>query len=85
MLLVSADNLLLEILTLGGVWTVAAFGLRVANRAEKEVTKVVNKEKGVIPSSHGSDVLMGGSPGVLDRANSWMGRDGSQPNDWTRR
>jgi len=35
----------------GGVWTVAAFGLRVANRAQKEVVKAVGLEKDIIPSS----------------------------------
>lgn len=35
----------------GGVWTVAAFGLRVFNRAHREVSKVVSDKKEYIPSS----------------------------------
>ena len=34
----------------GGVWTVASFGLRVFNRAQKEMTKVSDKKE-YIPSS----------------------------------
>jgi hypothetical protein len=35
----------------GGVWTVASFGLRVFNRAHREVSKVVADKKEYIPSS----------------------------------
>ncbi|KLT45392.1 ER to Golgi transport-related protein [Cutaneotrichosporon oleaginosum] len=78
---------------IGGVWTVAAFSLRVANRAQKEVTKAVAGEKEVIPSSFSrpssssrrssSFLGMGSpSPGVA-RTNSWISGDNS--GDWKRR
>jgi hypothetical protein len=45
----------------GGVWTVAAFGLRVFNRAQRHVTKAVGKETDVIPSA-----FEGNSPAARD-------------------
>lgn len=77
--------------TLGGVWTVAAFGLRVANRAEKEVTKAVGKEKDVIPSSlsstrRGSNLSFMSSPSPgMARANSWLSGQEGGSGDWKRR
>jgi hypothetical protein len=78
---------------IGGVWTVAAFSLRVANRAQKEVTKAVAGEKDVIPSSlssrpsssrRSSSFLGMGSPSPgMGRSNSWLSGDGS--GDWKRR
>jgi len=38
-------------LTVGGVWTVASFGLRVFNRAQKQVFKGKKSEKEYIPVS----------------------------------
>jgi hypothetical protein len=64
----------------GGVWTVAAFGLRIANRAQKEVSKAVGMEKkdmsSALPVSNNSDVAGSGS---------WMGGDRTSGNDWKRR
>ncbi|CAD6576439.1 MAG: hypothetical protein TREMPRED_001679 [Tremellales sp. Tagirdzhanova-0007] len=48
----------------GGVWTVASFGLRLFNRAQKEMTKVVSNEKEYIPP-----VLPSVSP-VISRQNT---------------
>ncbi|WWD17125.1 hypothetical protein CI109_101562 [Kwoniella shandongensis] len=64
---------------IGGVWTVASFGLRVFNRAQKEVTKAVGLEKPYIPSAISSSSPAGeptgyfgtDSPG-MKRAKSWL-------------
>lgn len=48
------------LLTPGGVWTVAGFGLRFFNRAQKHVAKQSVREPGIIPSI---------SPGQRDSAN----------------
>ncbi|KAK8864570.1 hypothetical protein IAR55_001820 [Kwoniella newhampshirensis] len=57
---------------IGGVWTVASFGLRVFNRAQKEVTKAVGMEKPYIPSS----ITSNPSPGPAGREpTSYFGRD----------
>ncbi|OCF60787.1 endoplasmic reticulum-Golgi intermediate compartment protein 2 [Kwoniella mangroviensis CBS 10435] len=56
---------------IGGVWTVASFGLRVFNRAQKEVSKaVVGKEKEYIPSS-----LPSGSPAFERAGSGYFSRD----------
>ncbi|GMK55210.1 hypothetical protein CspeluHIS016_0202660 [Cutaneotrichosporon spelunceum] len=77
---------------IGGVWTVAAFSLRVANRAQKEVTKAVAGEKDVIPSSlsrpsgsrrSSSFLGMGSSSPGIGRTNSWLSAESSS--DWKRR
>lgn len=77
---------------IGGVWTVAAFSLRVANRAQKEVTKAVAGEKEVIPSSlsrpsssrRSSSFLGMGSPSPgIARTSSWLA--GESSGDWKRR
>ncbi|KAL1411398.1 hypothetical protein Q8F55_002354 [Vanrija albida] len=62
----------------GGVWTVASFGLRVANRAQREVIKAAGKEKEVIPSS------LGASRG--SESGGFMGgRNSDTFGDWKRR
>ncbi|KAK4689985.1 endoplasmic reticulum-Golgi intermediate compartment protein 2, partial [Tremellales sp. Uapishka_1] len=75
----------------GGVWTVAAFGLRVLMRAQREVSKVVVGEKEIMPSSiatpspaamrdDGGSYFGGGAAAskVMSRAGSWMsGKEGS--------
>ena len=67
--------------TTGGVWTVAAFSLRVLNRAQKEMTKVASVEKEYIPSaiSNKNGYYGQGSPeiGITARATSWMGNRGN--------
>ncbi|BEJ16377.1 hypothetical protein CspHIS471_0509820 [Cutaneotrichosporon sp. HIS471] len=77
---------------IGGVWTVAAFSLRVANRAQKEVTKAVAGEQDVIPSSlsrpsstrrSSSFLGMGSASPVIGRTNSWLSVEGS--GEWKRR
>ncbi|WWC70147.1 uncharacterized protein I206_104094 [Kwoniella pini CBS 10737] len=56
---------------IGGVWTVASFGLRVFNRAQKEVSKaVVGKDKEYIPSS-----LPSGSPAFERAGSGYFSRD----------
>ncbi|WOO81197.1 ER-derived vesicles protein ERV41 [Vanrija pseudolonga] len=72
----------------GGVWTVASFGLRVANRAQREVIKATGKEKEVIPSAfsagRGSESagFMGGDSG----GNNWLSnRNSDSYGDWKRR
>lgn len=57
---------------------VAAFGLRVANRAQKEVVKAVGKDKDIFPSS--ADGLLG-NQSPMARSNSWMG----DSTEWKRR
>lgn len=78
---------------LGGVWTVAAFALRVFNRATREVSKAVVGEKEYIPSSlhtpspamkreqSGSGYFTNDSPSTLvSRATSWVsGNNSSNP------
>lgn len=63
----------------------ASFGLRVANRAQREVIKATGKEKEVIPSSFsGSESagFMGGEAG----GNNWLsGRNSDSYGDWKRR
>ncbi|WVQ80240.1 hypothetical protein IAT38_002345 [Cryptococcus sp. DSM 104549] len=82
---------------IGGVWTVAAFGLRVFNRAQKEVTKAVVGEKEYIPSVNKPTPSPGGmqqeragyfgrdSPmgggGVMSRGASWTAGGGSPGGD----
>ncbi|KAK1924342.1 putative ER to Golgi transport-related protein [Papiliotrema laurentii] len=66
---------------IGGVWTVASFGLRVFNRAQKEVFKGAQRsDKEYIPSSvPGSSPAPGyeskasyfGRPGAVSRTTSW--------------
>lgn len=58
----------------GGVWTVASFGLRVFNRAHREVAKVVSDKKEYIPSS-----LATPSPSFQDAVprNGYFGYGGS--------
>ena len=80
----------------GGVWTVASFGLRVFNRAQREVTRVVN-EKEYIPSAlpnsspalgheNGNGYFGRNTPGVLNRATSWIGKEGGEIlGDWKAR
>ncbi|WVR06893.1 hypothetical protein IAU60_003929 [Kwoniella sp. DSM 27419] len=54
---------------IGGVWTVAAFALRIFNRAQKEVSKkVVGKDKEYIPSS-----LPSGSPAFERSTSGYFG------------
>jgi hypothetical protein len=58
---------------------VAAFGLRVANRAQKEVVKAVGKEKDIIPSSLSSSDMSGGG-------GSWLsGKEDHDSATWKRR
>ncbi|ORY32833.1 ER to Golgi transport-related protein [Naematelia encephala] len=59
----------------GGVWTVASFGLRVFNRAQREVTKQTDKRE-VIPSS-----LPSLSPG-MDASSSFGGPSMSRTASW---
>ncbi|KAE8538580.1 hypothetical protein D1P53_004941 [Cryptococcus gattii VGV] len=74
----------------GGVWTVAAFALRVFNRATREVSKAVVGEKEYIPSSlhtpspamkreqSGSGYFANDSPSTLvSRATSWVSGNNS--------
>ncbi|WVF71351.1 hypothetical protein IAT40_006155 [Kwoniella sp. CBS 6097] len=54
---------------IGGVWTVASFGLRVFNRAQKEMSKsVVGKDKEYIPSS-----LPSNSPAFERQSSGYFG------------
>ncbi|WVN87563.1 uncharacterized protein L203_102746 [Cryptococcus depauperatus CBS 7841] len=67
---------------IGGVWTVAAFSLRVFNRAQREVTRAVVGEKEFIPSTlptpsplkrEASSYFGRQSPaGMMSRATSWV-------------
>lgn len=60
----------------------AAFGLRVANRAQKEVVKAVGKEKDIIPSS------LPGSSSSDNLGGGWLpaGKgDQESRTDWKRR
>nr|XP_018262810.1 endoplasmic reticulum-Golgi intermediate compartment protein 2 [Kwoniella dejecticola CBS 10117]OBR84968.1 endoplasmic reticulum-Golgi intermediate compartment protein 2 [Kwoniella dejecticola CBS 10117] len=79
---------------IGGVWTVASFGLRIFNRAQKEVSKaVVGKDKEYIPSSlpSGSPAMERGGSGYFSRddrsgmlrTSTWGGTPGG--NDWAAR
>jgi hypothetical protein len=52
----------------GGVWTVASFGLRVFNRAQKEVSRAVSDKKEYIPSSFATP-----SPSVHEHGTSYFG------------
>ncbi|KIR59695.1 endoplasmic reticulum-Golgi intermediate compartment protein 2 [Cryptococcus bacillisporus CA1873] len=74
----------------GGVWTVAAFALRVFNRATREVSKAVVGEKEYIPSSlhtplpamkreqSGSGYFTSDSPSTLmSRATNWVSGNNS--------
>lgn len=76
---------------LGGVWTVAAFALRVFNRATREVSKAVVGEKEFIPSSlhtpspamkrQQSGYFTSDSPSTLvSRATSWVSGNNNSPN-----
>lgn len=76
---------------LGGVWTVAAFALRVFNRATREVSKAVVGEKEFIPSSlhtpspamkrEQSGYFTSDSPSTLvSRATSWVSGNNNSPN-----
>ncbi|OXG36375.1 endoplasmic reticulum-Golgi intermediate compartment protein 2 [Cryptococcus neoformans Bt120] len=56
----------------GGVWTVAAFALRVFNRAQREVSKAVVGEKEYIPSS-----LHTPSPAIKQEQSGYFGNDPS--------
>ncbi|OCF32949.1 endoplasmic reticulum-Golgi intermediate compartment protein 2 [Kwoniella heveanensis CBS 569] len=57
---------------IGGVWTVASFGLRVFNRAQKEMSKsVVGKDKEYIPSS-----LPSNSPAFERQSSGYFGASG---------
>lgn len=59
----------------------AAFALRVANRAQREVVKATGGEKDVIPSS-----IQTRRPSAMSRAASWMSSDGADSGgDWKRR
>lgn len=53
---------------IGGVWTVAAFALRVFNRAQREVSKAVVGEKEYIPSS-----LHTPSPAIKQEQSGYFG------------
>ena len=80
------------------MWTVAAFGLRVFNRAQKEMTKITTNEKEYIPSaipitspviprSNGHGYLPHESlgDGRMARGMSWTGsrqRPGEAFGDW---
>lgn len=81
----------------GGVWTVAAFSLRVFNRAQREVTKVVSSEKdststlpsvSPVPAHDRSSSHFGrGSPSgnSMPRSASWMSNrngNGDMYGDW---
>ena len=59
----------------GGVWTVASFGLRVFNRAHREVSKVVSDKKEYIPSSLATPPT--GTPGAQNRGQYFSYHDGS--------
>jgi hypothetical protein len=70
----------------GGVWTVASFGLRTLMRAQQEVTKAVGREKQYIPSSvhipsplptSDSGSYFGAPAASMSRAASWMSRKDS--------
>ncbi|WVQ74001.1 hypothetical protein IAR50_003582 [Cryptococcus sp. DSM 104548] len=72
----------------GGVWTVAAFGLRVFNRAQREVARKIVGEKEFIPSAtthtpspalihRDSSGYFGGAPRMVSRATSWVKGDNS--------
>ncbi len=78
---------------IGGVWTVAAFGLRVVDRAQKEVFKSKRSDKEYIPSS-----IPGSSPAprhetgasyfpsnAMSRATSWATEKGEHSVDWRSR
>ncbi|TXT09002.1 hypothetical protein VHUM_02476 [Vanrija humicola] len=72
----------------GGVWTVAAFGLRVANRAQREVIRATGKEKEVIPSSFsaGRGSESAGYMGRDSGGNGWRSnRNNDSFGDWKRR
>lgn len=59
----------------------ASFGLRVFNRAQKEVSKVVSDKKEYIPSS-----LATPSPGPNDNGHSYFGNhssDGARATSWS--
>lgn len=71
-------------LTVGGVWTVASFGLRVVNRAQREVFRGGREEKEYIPSTVPSPApqsetrqgYFGSASRPLSRAASWaQGRE----------
>lgn len=57
---------------IGGVWTVAAFALRVFNRAQKHVSKAVMGEKEYIPSSFHTP-----SPAIKQDQSGYFGNDPS--------
>ncbi len=64
---------------IGGVWTVAAFGLRVFNRAQREMTKLAGSEK------ESTSALPSVSPVVgLDNGNGYFGRTSPRVNFTTR-
>jgi hypothetical protein len=69
----------LWLLTLGGVWTTAAFALRILTRAEKEVkVKVLKTEKpytpSVLPSPGGGGGVGSGKMGMARRSSSYFGQ-----------
>jgi hypothetical protein len=69
-------------LTLGGVWTTAAFALRILTRAEKEVkVKVLKTEKPYTPSvlpspggGGGGGGMGSGKMGMARRSSSYFGQ-----------